>query len=176
MLSLLVKYFLTQKRVPFLEYWQLLHPAGKLSIPCTLQKLGLWRIGSSVSRSRLEARPLNRIFHPSLSLPKKSLIKTRLQLSCQIWFQLIIEYNLQSFLWGLIIYLVKPSLKLYIVKDHTKEDVDYNLRALCQLTLTYNNYGIDVQTLNAFLRPIITVISVWNTGETCDMYSLLFIS
>ena len=30
-------------------------------------------------------------------------------------------------------------------------------------------YGMDVPTLNLFLRPILTVTSVWNTGETGDI-------
>ena len=30
---------------------------------------------------------------------------------------------------------------------------------------------MDVHTLNTFLRPILTVTSVWNTGETGDIHS-----
>ena len=33
-------------------------------------------------------------------------------------------------------------------------------------------YGMDVPTLSLFLRPILTVTSVWNAGETGEIYSL----
>ena len=36
---------------------------------------------------------------------------------------------------------------------------------------SYNNiYGMNVPTLKLVLRPILSVTSVWNTGETGDIY------
>ena len=32
-------------------------------------------------------------------------------------------------------------------------------------------YRMDVHTLSTFLSPILTVASVWNTGETGDMFN-----
>ena len=33
-------------------------------------------------------------------------------------------------------------------------------------------YGMDVPTLSTFLIPILTLTTVWNTGETGDIYGV----
>ena len=36
----------------------------------------------------------------------------------------------------------------------------------------FKYYGMDVPTLSTFLRPILTVTTVWNTGKTSEIYPI----
>ena len=51
------------------------------------------------------------------------------------------------------------------------EQLKYSKAQYVDKVNTVLNYRMDVLTLGTFLSTILTVTTVWNTGETGDIYS-----